>query len=514
MHHRFGPEAWLVLRRIAAWIRRPELLVFLPALTLAGFWYGGESVLVALAVGIPFTVALAGAIRVHADPLASLDTLSGLIQRPQLVTAMDAVLQAGAETGRTTACLVVLLDEGDRLFERHGRAAKAEILSQSADRMIGALRGGDLIARLEGGGFAIALAPIRRIDLESMVQIAARLQDAVAVPISLDGLRIHVSASVGFCLAARAPEPQAAALFDAARLAAEDALRNGPGAIRAFAPDMVHKRANRDAFRQELEHALDTGQIVPYFQPQISTETGAITGFEALARWHHPERGLVAPAEFLPMIEEAGLTERLGEVILYNALGALVRWDKAGLAVPAVGINFSGVELRNPKLAEKLKWELDRFDLAPDRLSVEILETVVADVGNDVVVTNIAALARLGCRIDLDDFGTGQAAIANIRRFAVSRLKIDRSFIARLDEDSEQQQMVSAILSLAERLGLDTVAEGVETPRQHAILAQLGCGHVQGFGIARPMPFDDTPEWIRRQQARIVKAPQIRHPAR
>ncbi len=513
MHHRFHQKVWMRLQGIAFWTRQPELMVFLPALTLAGFWYGGEKVLVALAVGVPFFVALARAIRPGTPQIHQLDTLSGLIQRPQLISAMGAILQTEAETGRTTACLVVLLDEADRLLDRHGRAAKTDVLSQCADRMIGALRGGDIIARIEGGGFAVALAPTRRIDLESMVQIATRLQEAVAVPISLDGLRVHVTASVGFCLSARAPEPGAESLFDAASLAAEDARRNGPAAIRAYAPDMTQKRANRDAFREELETALDTGQIVPYFQPQVSTETGAITGFEALARWHHPERGLVAPAEFLPLIEEAGLTERLGEVILYHALGALVRWDKAGLAIPAIGINFSGVELRNPKLVDKLKWELDRFDLSPNRLSVEILESVVADADHDVVVTNVAALSRLGCRIELDDFGTGQAAIANIRRFAVSRIKIDRSFIARLDEDRAQQQMVSAILSMAEQLDLDTVAEGVETPRQHAILAQLGCGHVQGFGIARPMPFDDTPEWIRHQQSQAVKAVRIANQA-
>ncbi len=500
------------LRRIANWIRRPELLVFLPAITLAGFWYGGEPVLVALAIGVPFIFTFAGAFRLHA-PSPAVDTLSGMIQRPQLLAMMDTILKGEEQTGQTTACLVVLFDDADRTFDRHGRSARIEILSRSADRMIGAMRGGDVLARLEGGGFAIALAPVRRIDLESLVQIASRLQEAVQIPTSLDGTRVHMTASVGFCLADRAPEKSATVLFDAARTAAEDALRNGPAAIRAFAPDMARKRADRDAFRAELETALDSGQIIPFFQPQVSTDTGAITGFEALARWHHPDRGLVAPAEFLPMIEEAGLTERLGEVILYHSLGALVRWDKAGLCVPAVGVNFSGVELRNPKLAEKLKWELDRFDLTPDRLSIEILETVVADADNDVVVTNIATLSRLGCRIDLDDFGTGQAAIANIRRFAVGRLKIDRSFILRVDQDREQQQMVSAILSLAERLGLDTLAEGVETPSQHAILSQLGCGHVQGYGIARPMPFDDTVEWIRRQQARAVRAPKIGHRA-
>jgi EAL domain-containing protein (putative c-di-GMP-specific phosphodiesterase class I) len=246
----------------------------------------------------------------------------------------------------------------------------------------------------------------------------------------------------------------------------------------------------------------------------VSTHTGSITGFEALARWYHPEKGLIPPAEFLPMIEDAGLSERLGEVILYQALTALVRWDRAGLQVPTVAVNFSAPELRNPRLADKLKWELDRFDLAPNRLSVEVLENVVAQTDNDVIVSNIAALASLGCGIDLDDFGTGHASITSIRRFAVRRIKIDRSFVTRLDEDREQQKMVSAILSMAERLGLETLAEGVETPGEHAMLAQLGCGDVQGFGIARPMPVDETMEWIARHRDKLGTMPRIGSRAR
>jgi EAL domain-containing protein (putative c-di-GMP-specific phosphodiesterase class I) len=186
-----------------------------------------------------------------------------------------------------------------------------------------------------------------------------------------------------------------------------------------------------------------------------------------------------------------------------------VHWDKAGLHVPNVGVNFSSAELRNPRLAEKLKWELDRFDLTPDRLCVEILETVIAETDNDVIVHNISALAKLGCGIDLDDFGTGHASITNIRRFAVRRIKIDRSFVTKVDEDREQQKLVSGILSLAERMGLETLAEGVETKGEHAMLAQLGCGHVQGFLFGRPMPFDATQSWILEQHAHRSALPMI-----
>lgn len=501
--------------RCAALLRRPELMVFLPAVTLAAFWFGGEEALILTALATPLIFAISGAFRFKdTGHLHQVDGLSGLSLRPQVVAMLDKALQDSTSGGRMTGCLVVQFDDASVILDRQGRAAQAEVLLRSAERICSALRGGDTVARLEAGGFAIALAPVRWLDLEAMVQLAARLQASLADPVSVDAARLYVTASVGFCLGARAPDGTGASLLDAAQIAADEALRNGPSSIRAFAPGMARKRADRDAFREVLEVALDEGQIQPHYQPQISTDTGAISGFEALARWHHPERGVIMPADFLPAIDEAGLTERLGEVILFHALAAIVRWDKAGLRVPTVGVNFSASELRNPRLAEKLKWELDRFNLSPDRLSVEILETVVAETDNDVIVHNIAALARLGCGIDLDDFGTGHASITNIRRFAVRRIKIDRSFVTKVDADREQQKTVSAVVSLAERLGLETLAEGVETQAELSMLGQLGCGHVQGYGIARPMPFDDTADWIARHRAQVIATPKIGHRAR
>lgn len=495
-------------------LRRAELMVFLPAVTLAAFWLGGEQSLILVALIAPMVFALAGAFRFQDQRGYLADGLGGLALRSQIVAALDHSLEEATLTGRATACLVVQFDNIETLLDRHGRAAQTEVLTRSAERLIGALRQGDSLARLEGGGFAVALAPQRRLDLEGMVQMSARLQSALGQPVSVDATRLYVSASLGFVLSQQLPGKRGADLLDAAQVAADEASHHGPGAIRAYAPDMARKRADRDALRDMLEVALGDGQIKAHFQPQISTDTGAISGFEALARWHHPERGVVPPSEFLEVIEEAGLSESLGDVMLNQALAALVRWDRAGFSIPSVGVNFCAAELRNPRLVEKLQWELDRFDLTPNRLSIEILETVVASTDSDMVVRNIAALARLGCGIDLDDFGTGHASITNIRRFDVRRLKIDRSFVMRVDEDREQQKMVAAILSLAERLGLETLAEGVETAGEHAMLAQLGCNHVQGFGIARPMPFDQTIDWISHHQAQRLSLQRIGHRAR
>ena len=166
------------------------------------------------------------------------------------------------------------------------------------------------------------------------------------------------------------------------------------------------------------------------------------------------------------------------------------------MRIPTVAVNFSAQDLREPQVPDRLGWTLDRFGLAAARLTVEVLESVVAGDGEDIVTANIGRIAAMGCKVDLDDFGTGHASITAIRRFALNRLKIDRSFVREVDQNREQQNLVTAILSLAERLGLETLAEGVETAGEHALLAQLGCGHVQGYAVARPMPVEELAIWL------------------
>jgi diguanylate cyclase len=490
-------------------LRRPEIMAFLPAVTLAAFWFGGEDVLVVTALGLPLLFALFGAFRVVAEVPTFPHDLGGLSPLQALERQLHHILQHTERTGETTGVLMVALDDLDQLDARFGASALTEVQERIADRLASALRGPDLIARVRPGCFAVLLTPMRRLDLEAMVQVAARLQASIAPPISLDATRIYVTASAGFCLAARAPQQTVRAVMDAGLAAMGDALRCGPGAIRAFSPEIAARQKQTDDLRGSLEAAFDEGQIVPFFQPQISTDTGILTGLEALARWHHPERGVLPPADFLPAIAEAGLTARLCDTMLAAAMGALRKWDQAGIRIPRVAVNFSAAELRDPRLVDRIKWELDRFDLRPDRLCVEILETVVADSATDLIVRNLSALAKLGCPLDLDDFGTGQAAIGSIRRFGVSRLKIDRSFITHVNDDREQQRTVAAILSLAEQLGLDTLAEGVETQEEHAMLAQLGCKHVQGYVIARPMPFNEVAAWITHHRATLRPLPRI-----
>lgn len=486
----------------------PQALAFVPALTLAAFWAGGEAWLLLVALGLPLVLALTGISALTPHPEAHLPLTTG-DSLPALDRAMQGALDAATRSGRATGCIILAVDDMPDLLERYGPGAAEGMMQELAARMTSFLREGDRVLRLPGGEFGVALAPMRQLDLETAIQMAGRLQLAVEEPLSLDATTVFLSCSVGFCLAARNPGSGSADLREAAFTALRVAQQNGPSAIRAYNDRMRLPRNAQGALADEVAMALETGQIVPWFQPQVSTDTGRITGFEALARWQHPERGLLGPTEFLPVMEQTGQLERLSEVMLFRALTALRAWDAAGLNIPLVGVNFARDELQNPKLIDKIRWELDRFDLSAARLSVEVLENVVATAPDDTVARNINGLAKLGCRIDLDDFGTGHASISSIRRFSVARLKIDRSFVLKVDRDPEQRRMVNAILTMAERLGLDTLAEGVETLGEHAMLAQLGCGHVQGFGIARPMPFAQTIDWIHAHNAKLQEAPII-----
>lgn len=498
---------------LASWVfARPGLLGLIPALVLSWLWFGPQGAVVVAVASLPLAFLPLRQIDQLRDGRTDADwrdAVSGLPLRATAVEALDRVLSGAKIFGQTTACFVLRLDDPQRIVEGFGQSAHDRILRKVAERLVVTMRDRDCVVRLEGDRFAVALGTLRRADLETAIQIAGRLQAALSEPISVDAMAIYISASVGFCLPSRCDEQSGEALLRAAEAAAEDAGRNGPGAIRSYSIEIAAAAQDRELLRDRIGVALDNGEITAYFQPQISTDTGKVTGVEALARWVHPERGILSPAEFLPTLQNAGLSARLGEVMLLHSLTALRAWDRAGVGVPNVAVNFCKEELRNPKLTDRLKWELDRFDLAPERLTIEILESVVAETANDTVVHNIAALANMGCGIDLDDFGTGHASITSIRRFAVNRIKIDRSFVSKVDCDPAQQQMLTAILSMADRLGLATLAEGVESVAEHAMLAQLGCNHVQGYSIARPMPYEDMIGWIAAHRAKLDATPKF-----
>jgi EAL domain-containing protein (putative c-di-GMP-specific phosphodiesterase class I)/GGDEF domain-containing protein len=510
MLHRLIQITTAGLAALRTLLMGPQLLAFVPALTLAGYWYGGEAMLLVSAMFLPAATGLlhlfGGNRRNQFDGGRDADT--GLALPLAVEAALDMAYAEAEETGRRSACLALSIDDWETLRPRLGEPAWAAAMREWGWRLQGALRAGDVVARDGEGGFSVALAPVQNLDLEALIELAARLQKALATPLAIGGQRLHATASVGFCLPWHAPEACGAACRSAAHEALRAARLNGPGSIRAHVPGASAARRAKatGGIEAEIATALEEGQIVAWFQPQVSTETGVVSGMEALARWVHRERGVIAPAAFLPVIESAGLQRKLTDHMIGEAARAIQGWDEAGCDVPRVAVNFSHEDLADPLLPQRILWARDSAGIAPGRLVVEVLESAISEMGADVIIRNVTQLAELGCNIDLDDFGTGHAAIANIRRFRVGRIKIDRSLVTRVDSDEEQRRMVSAILELAARLGVDTLAEGVESLGEHAILAQLGCGHVQGYGIARPMPFADSLRWLAERRRKAIPA--------
>lgn len=472
------------------------VLVSLPVFALIAYLTGADMVLLAISLFLPVLILLSG-LNQSRGSRAWRDPETGLSDEAGLIDALDRELSS--EPGyQKTACIAISIDGYDDIIREWGKSSCDLAVAQTAQRLSSILRSGDDLARLSANGFGVILSSIRAPETSAVLTLCERLEDISSKPIQIDAGILNLTISCGFCIDARAPQRTGFAMLHAAKAALQEAEQNAPRAIRGFSAKTQAPIINTKT--DEVLDALREGQIQPWFQPQISTDTGEITGMEALARWDHPQKGILLPASFLPMLEASHHLEELGENTLNHALRALVEWDKAGALIPSIAVNFATQELRNPSLVERIKWDVDRFELDPTRLTVEILETVISEHDDDIITRNIRALGSQGFRIDLDDFGTGHASLSNIRRFAVDRIKIDRSFVANADSDPEQQRMIAAIVGLGERLEIETLAEGVENIGEQSILSQLGCNHLQGFAIARPMPFDKTIDWILQHQ--------------
>lgn len=511
MIRRLYHSLFFLRRRLAALLTGPLALALLPVALLVGYRAGGEAALAVAALAVPGALALAGAFGRRRRSMADIGPPA--VSGRSLRQALDAAIGRAGGRG-IAACIMLQMDHHDSLHDSEGAAAAAAVTDHVALRLRAALRRRDRIFFLGRGRFGIVPAPARRMTPEAVWRMAARMQEALQ---RIDGMSgAGQSICIGIATAAIGRDT-GEDLMAAAAAALDEARETAPATIRMRRSGLKRGAASGPRplrLHEEAIRALEGGEITAWFQPQLCTDTGRVSGFEALARWCHPQRGVLVPAQFLPYLDRAGLAGQLQEVILRDALGALGKWHALGFDIPGVGVNFSPAGLRDPALADTVAWELDRHDLPARRLTVEILETVVSVSPDDATARNIRRLSEMGCRIDLDDFGTGHASISSLRGFRLNRLKIDRSFVHGIDGDPDQQRMVAAILTMAEQLDLDTLAEGVETSGEHALLAQLGCGHVQGFGIARPMPYERTLPWLRAHGEKLEHPPEIGRLAR
>lgn len=364
----------------------------------------------------------------------------------------------------------------------------------------------DVVARVDTDEFV--LATTRRTDPEQLQDLAVEVIERLAQPVEIDGHAVSLDAVIG--IAARSSQAEASEKLIANADIARARAREEGGSV-YFSVGMRERLAARRQTAQDLLQALVRDEIVPYFQPQIDASTGRLTGFEALVRWRHPDRGVLNPHFFLDIADQAHLGHRIAGIMIKKSIAALAEWRAAGLEVPRIGLNFNARELRSPGLRDLLAFDLDRSGLTSQDLAVEVLESALIEDEDDPILSNITALAEAGHHIDLDDFGTGHSALSHLRHLRVDRLKIDRSFVRDLHLRPELRKMTQAMIQLAKTLGIEALAEGIETENELRLLVEMGCDDLQGFAIGKPMPAADVPAWIaehdrRRSAGRVIAA--------
>jgi diguanylate cyclase len=419
--------------------------------------------------------------------LALHDALTSLPNRTLLRERFEHSREIAARTGQLIALLYLDLDRFKPVNDALGHAAGDELLVQVAARLSASVRGMDTLSRIGGDEFVI-LASIE--GAQEATVIASRIIEIMAAQFTILGTTVEIGTTVGIAVYPKDGIDQDM-LMRAADTALYRAKQEKRGTYRVFEIGMDQQSRARRLMEQDLQRALEKGQMSVYYQPLINCSTGALTGFEALLRWQHPDRDFIPPSEFIPIAEESGLIVQFGKFVLESACHVAAGW----LEPWRIAVNVSPVQLRNPGFLDEFLAVLGRTGLEPQRLEIEITEGVVMD-GNAAMKQVLAALRALGVRLVLDDFGTGFSSLNYLHSFRFDKLKIDRSFIEHLEDREDSVTIVRTIIGLAHNLGIETVAEGVETLDEFAIVRDFMCDEVQGYLIGRPMPMDEPPELI------------------
>ena len=430
---------------------------------------------------------------------ATHDTLTGLPNRALALDRLDQALAAGRQRGTLLAVLFIDLDRFKPINDSLGHHAGDAVLCEIAGRLA-RLPGLDTVARLGGDEF---LAICERLGypaaaVERADRVVAELSRPFMLGAGATAREVSVGASIGVAYADGSTVLAPADLIRDADVATYEAKLRGRGRAEVFDDQLRTAIERRLQTHVDLRHAIGTGQICAFYQPIVDGGTAAVLGFEALARWQHPARGLIAPDEFIAVAEETGLIVALGAEILTQACTQAAHWRRTHPRVH-VAVNVASAQLTHPSLVPTIARVLADTGLDPDALWLEITETtIMADT--EAAVETLRAVRALGAHLAIDDFGTGYSSLAYLRRFPVEILKIDRSFVAGLGHDREDEAIVGMILSLAGALDLRVVAEGVESAGQWEQLRQLGCGFMQGYFFGRPMPAAETHLLLSRPQ--------------
>ena len=416
--------------------------------------------------------------------MARHDALTGLPNRVLFHEHMEGVL-ARLRRGGGAAVLCLDLDGFKGVNDTLGHPAGDELLRLVARRLKDGTRETDFVVRLGGDEFAVVQADAEQ-PTDATV-LAGRLVEALRAPFEVHGQQVVIGTSVGIALADAAAS-SSDELLRSADIALYRAKADGRGTWRFFEPGMDAEMQRRRALEADLRLALARGQFELFYQPLVEADTRALTGFEALLRWRHPERGMVGPGEFIPVAEEIGLIRPMGAWALHKACADAARWPEH----VKVAVNLSPVQFVEGHLVREVEQALAASGLAPHRLELEITESVLLQ-DNEATLALLHRLHALGVRIAMDDFGTGYSSLSYLRSFPFDKIKVDQSFVRDLGREKGGVEIVRAVVGLGKALGMDVLAEGVETAEQLGILRAEGCDEVQGYLFSKPRPVRDVP---------------------
>lgn len=413
----------------------------------------------------------------HHDPLTGLPNRSLFREHLGL-----ALIQARRKQGRL-AVLFLNLDRFKHVNDLIGHVKADEVLRDAGERIQGCLTTGDTLARFVGDEFLL-LTPVVQHE-QALVDLLERINQALAQPLRAAGRNLRLSVSAGIALY---PEHgrSADALIRHANIALYHGRLAGGHTTSFFIQAMVESADQRLRLQSELRQAIEQDQLELYYQPQVDIRSGQVKGVEALVRWNHPELGLLPPGEFLPLAEEADLMRELGEWVICSACQTLRAWDAQGLALPRVAVNISPQHLDDSDFVTRFFSLLQMHGVEPARIEVELTENLFIRDPDDVA-RKLQGLAARGVMIAIDDFGTQYSSLGYLQRFPIHTLKIDKSFVWEIDREYRQHAIIKAIISIAHGLGLNLIAEGVETDEQLQFLLSQGCDEIQGYLISKPL---------------------------
>ncbi len=432
--------------------------------------------------------------------LATHDGLTGLPNRVLLDDRLTQAMAHADRDKRTFALLVCDLDRFKLINDSLGHRAGDALLREVAHRLTGVVRTVNTVARIGGDEFVLVISSIA--DSEDATHLANHAITALQAPVRVGGIDVHTSPSIGIVIY---PTDGASIeiLLAHANAAMYSAKQRGHGHVQRYAPGMHAGTEDRVQLESDLHNAVTLEQFELYYQPKVDTFTGAVRSAEALIRWVHPTRGIVSPAEFIPLAEECGLIGTIGEWVIREACRQMRAWQDAGVPPLRVSVNVSASQFREGELVNCILRALDEVSLQARYLEVEVTESaVMSDPEQSIAI--LEQLSSMGVLVSVDDFGTGYSSMSYLRRFPIDKLKIDRVFINEIVSRPEDASIVRAIISLAHSLHLKVVAEGVETPAQLEFLKAAGCDEYQGYHFSRPLPAVDFERLMRESRARNI----------